>query len=155
VQGRTVSSLWGDLERASWKEVREGSKQQVRGLRLQAHQPGWRGDGAGARARTWRRLKPLGNCPAPARRTSASTLCALVVGPPWALRAGLQTLPGGPRAGSGWSRASSQPELGRGHRNRSRPARGTCQRWAGGGRHGDFFHFSIFLFSLPAFCNFF
>jgi hypothetical protein len=39
---------------------------------------GWRGDGAGARARAWwRRLKPLGNYQALASRTSASTLCAL------------------------------------------------------------------------------
>jgi hypothetical protein len=46
---------------------------------------GWHGDGVGARARTWRqRLKPLGNCPAPARRTSASSLYAPVAGPPWA-----------------------------------------------------------------------
>jgi hypothetical protein len=44
VQGRTVSSLWGDLERASWKGVRDGSKHHVGALRLWAHQSGvaWR-----------------------------------------------------------------------------------------------------------------
>jgi hypothetical protein len=147
VQGRTVSSLWGDLERVSWKEVREGSKQHVRGLRLQAHQPGWRGDGAGARARTWRRLKPLGNCPAPARRTSASTLYALVVGPPWALRAGLQTLPGGPRAGK-WL-AARKLAAGAGPRTQKQIKAGTRDvstlgRWGQAWGFHSFFYFFIF-----------
>jgi hypothetical protein len=34
VQGRTVSSLWGGLERVSWKGIREVSMQSVGALRL-------------------------------------------------------------------------------------------------------------------------
>jgi hypothetical protein len=71
---------------------------------------GWHGDGAGARARAWwRRLQPLGNYQAPARRTSASTLCAPLGrrgrAARWAERIGRA----GPRRWEGAGRAKHGP----------------------------------------------
>jgi hypothetical protein len=116
---------------------------------------GWHGDGVGARARTWRqRLKPLGNCPAPARRTSASALCAPVARPPWARWATDAARWAPRREVSGRAQARSRSWAADAETNQGRRAGRFNAGPAGVGRegHGGFLPFFLFLlFSLPAF----
>jgi hypothetical protein len=159
MQGRTVSSLWGVLERASWKGIREGSMQSVGALRLRVHQPGVaRRRSRCASPRMVAVAEAAGQLPS-AREADERVHALRTVGPSWA-RCALGR--------ANW--ASWATKMGRRWAARSMGRRAGASRWADteqagvggereerawrGGRPAGrgcarlFFHFSYFSFSL-------